>query len=383
MNLSKARLPDSLLFPLAAAINFFSITALLILAGLTGNGELAANIGIVQGAILVVFLSLSGNARNLILASSTEEIEKKLFYFRLTVLLPAVMTIFFLCAGIVETPVWLIGGLIIRRCSEWVAELQLANREKNSDYTFASRYIWINLIAFSPLFLSLIFSEGIVFYFILYAWSIAPAVLVWPFVRWILGLGRSSVNFSGIVQHIGSSVIIGTSTYIFRILIVLLAGKSLGGLMFTAYALGGVVSALYTYALGPSSMVKKKEMNRSKTLIVFVIVCMLIGLAIILAPSIMRDSLEYNSLFIYGVGFSLIGGGIMLLAQKQRLVILQILKKDVFVPDALANILLISTIPFAYYLFGQFSFTVFFLLSAVLNLFFYAFLAQKGRSQHV
>ncbi|RLA46686.1 MAG: hypothetical protein DRR42_18190 [Gammaproteobacteria bacterium] len=65
-------LSKSLLFPLAAALNFFSITALLIITGLTGSGELAANIAIAQGAILVVFLSLSGNARNLILASSTE-----------------------------------------------------------------------------------------------------------------------------------------------------------------------------------------------------------------------------------------------------------------------------------------------------------------------
>lgn len=368
---------------MATVLNFFSITALLIIAGLTGSGELASNIAIAQGAILVVFLSLSGNARNLILASSTEEIEKKLFYFRLVMFLPAVLVVFFLSGGIVETPSVLIGGLIVRKCSEWLAELQLANREKNNDYSFALRYIWINASAFLFLVLALLFFEGDLFYFILYGWGIVPVILVWPYVRWILGLKRGDLNFSGIIPHLGSSAIIGISTYIFRILIVLLAGKSLGGLMFAAYALGGVVSSLYTYALGPSSMMGEEGVKRSNVLIVFVAGCFLTGLVVILIPAFIRDFLEYNSLFLYGLGFSLVGGGIMLLAQKQRLVILQVLKKDVFVPDALANILLISMIPFVYDLFGEGSLTVFFLLSAVLNLFFYAFLAQKGKAQHV
>ncbi|RLA46685.1 MAG: hypothetical protein DRR42_18185 [Gammaproteobacteria bacterium] len=296
--------------------------------------------------------------------------------------LPAVATVLFLSVGIVETPVWLMGGVIIRKCSEWIAELQLANREKGGDYAFASSYIWINGFAFFLLVLTLLFFKEDLFYFALYVWSIVPVVFAWPFIRWILARERGDLNFSGIIPHLGSSTIIGFSTYIFRILIVLLAGKSLGGLMFAAYALGGMLSALYTYALGPSSMVGKKSTKRPNVLIAFVMGCILAGLIVALIPAVIGGFLEYNPLFLYGLGFSLIGGGIMLLAQEQRLVILQVLKKDVFVPDALANILLISVIPFAYYLFGETALTVFFLLSAVLNLFFYVFLARKGKSQY-
>lgn len=78
--ISNKGLSKSLLFLLAAALHFFSITALLIITGLTGSGELVANIAIAQGAILLVFLSLLGNARNFGPAIDTEGAEKKLFY---------------------------------------------------------------------------------------------------------------------------------------------------------------------------------------------------------------------------------------------------------------------------------------------------------------
>ncbi len=78
--------------------------------------------------ILAIFLSLSGNARNLILASSSLDDEKNLFYFRLIALIPAVIAVYCLPRSAIETPIYLIVGLVIRKCSEWLAELQLANR---------------------------------------------------------------------------------------------------------------------------------------------------------------------------------------------------------------------------------------------------------------
>jgi len=49
------------------------------------------------------------------------------------------------------------------------------------------------------------------------------------------------------------------------------------------------------------------------------------------------------------------------------------------VPDALANILLISSIPFAFFLFGKMSFSVLFLWSSILHLMFYVPLGIKTR----
>ena len=71
----------------AVMINFFSITALFMAASLFGMEELSAEIAIVQGAIIAVFLSLSGNARNLILSDQTDDSEQGIFKFRLIMVL--------------------------------------------------------------------------------------------------------------------------------------------------------------------------------------------------------------------------------------------------------------------------------------------------------
>tara|TARA_R110001583_G_C5671425_1_gene411188 strand:- start:14524 stop:15645 length:1122 start_codon:yes stop_codon:yes gene_type:complete len=363
------------LYPLAAAINFFSVTGLLIISGLLGKGELAADIGIVQGALIAVFLSLSGNARSLILANSTDDDERNLYYFRLLLMFPAVIAAFILATSIIDIPIYLFVGLTIRKCSEWFSELQLANREKHNDIHFANRYVQINTAGFLLLILTLAFSWVDVFYLVLYVWALLPAIFLFPYIRWIYDAKRFKLSFSKFIPHIGSTSVIGITTYIFRILIVLLAGKALSGQMFTAYALGGIVSALYTYALGPTLLLRGK--NSNSPIYFFTLLSILVGGGVCLSVLLLDG--ELSSLFVYAIGFSLMGGGIMLLAQRKRMYLLQVAKNDVFVPDALINILITLSIPFAYYAVGQVSLTFFFLWAAILNLLFYSTLSFKSR----
>lgn len=365
-----------LLYPLAAAINFFSVTALLIIAGLLGKGALAADIGIVQGALIAVFLSLSGNARSLILANSNDDDERNLFYFRLLIIFPAVIAAFLLSTSIVDIPIYLIVGLMLRKCSEWLAELQLANREKYNDVHFANKYVLINTFGFLFLVLMLAFSWMELFYFTLYSWAILPVLFIFPYIKWIYNVKPFKLSFTKFIPHIGSSSVIGITTYIFRVLIVILAGKALSGQMFTAYALGGVVSALYTYALGPTLLLQGK--NSNTPIFLFTLLSILIGGGVCVSALLLGVELS-SSLFLYAIGFSLMGGGIMLWAQRKRMYLLQIAKNDVFVPDALINILITISIPFSYYMLGQASFTLFFLWSAILNLLFYSTLSFKSR----
>jgi len=150
--------------------------------------------------------------------------------------------------------------------------------------------------------------------------------------------------------------------------------------MFTAYAIGGVITALYTYALGPSLVLGGMN-NKSKGLIYATTLCILLGMLVTLTALFGVVNI-FSPLFVYGIGFSLIGGGIMLVAQRQRLYIIQVYKKDVFVPDALINILLISSIPFAYSVIGEFSFALFYLWSAALNFLFYVPFMYKSNHEY-
>jgi hypothetical protein len=368
---------QKLLFPLAAAVNLFSVTALLIMAGLSGQAGLAADIAIVQAAIVAIFLSLSGNARNLILAGGLASDEKSLLYFRLVTMIPAAVAVYFLTKSTFDISLYLVIGLIIRKCTEWVAELQLANKEKKNDSTFVLRYIQLNTLAFIGLVLMLIIPSGIDYFLsALYIWAFLPIAFTAPYLKSIFSLKAKKVNLIGFIPHIGSSTIIGISMYVFRVLILILAGKAIAGQMFTAYALGGVISSLYTFAIGPS-LIHQKAKNK-KPLLYFISLCIFTGVVIVLASFSLGDNL-FSQLFMQALGYSLVGGGIMLVSQSYRLHIIQVCKKDVFIPDVLANILLIVTIPFSYYLFKEIAFTMFFLLSAILNLLFYAPLFRRNK----
>ena len=368
---------ENLVFPFAAAINLFSVTGLLILAGLLGYGNLAAEIAVIQGAILAIFHSLSANARNLILARGASEAEEKnLFYFRLVFFLPAIIVGYYLANSVIQISAYVFAGLVIRKCCEWLAELQLANREVRGDFGFARRYVILNATGFLLLVVTLAISgSNLVFYLMLITWAVFPAAFCFDYLRFILSLKKVKLNFSSLVPHMGSTTVIGVSTFIFRVLIVILVGKSLAGEMFTAYAIGGVLSSLYVYALGPT-LVLRQEHQGSRALILFVSACFILGALFILLALYWQNPL-YSPIFLHAMGFSLMGGGVMILAQRQRLHILQVFNKDVFVPDALSNILLIGSIPFAVHLIGKEAVAALFLWSAILAFAFYVPLGYR------
>jgi len=357
------------LFPIAVSINFFSITALIIIAVFLKKEGLAADIAIIQGAIIAIFHSLSGNARNLILASKNDTEEKNLFYFRLLILLPAIIAVMFLIKISINVSIFLVSALVLRRCSEWFAELQLANREKCGDFIFAMRYIKVNTLGLLAIVSTLIFSGLEMFYLSLHIWGILPLVFLWSYIRFIAGIKLLKVSFKKLFPHIGSTFIIGVSTFIFRLLIIILAGKILAGQMFSAYALGGITSALYTYTVGPSLILENRP--RSLKPLIFIVSFLVGSGSLIILTKAFWSEMIYSPIFLSTIGYSIIGGGLMILAQRRRLYLLQVLKCDVFVPDALANILLITSVPYIYYLIGETSFTIFFLWSAVLNCLFY------------
>ncbi len=72
----------------------------------------------------------------------------------------------------------------------------------------------------------------------------------------------------------------------------------------------------------------------------------------------------------------------MLFAQWFRLIILQEKNMSVFVPDALANMLLIMSLPIAYFVIGEIALAVMFLWSAILNFLIYFPLFIKVKLRH-
>lgn len=368
-------------FPAAFMANTFAMMLVMIGLSVFGNSELAADFGIVHGATVALFYSLSGNARSLILSGNHLVGSHTILRMRCLLLLPVTGLAFLLCAGVVEVG-WIFSLLLIgRRACEWLAEIFLSEQELEGK-TDQALYFLLTQGVVSLLFLMAMVLESPMQYGVLLLWSISP--LCWCFrLSLFSSAGRLSAGIGQVVKnllpHFGSTAVVGVSVYVFRLFIILLAGKEVAGDLFTAFAVGGILGAVFTQALGPTLVrneVGSQRIGRANRLLRLTswLSCSL-GLLLISVVALMPSALEWaqkSSLFWSAVGCSLVGSVVMVRAQFVRLRILQDASgKDVFGSDMLANILLVICVPFFYYWLGVASLAVLYLCGAGLSLMFY------------
>ena len=325
-----------LVFPMAALLNSFSMTALLLVFGIAGHSEIAADIGLVQGATLALFYAFSANARNLILADTTDSVAIRLLQARLLLLLPLVGAAFFLSVGIGATAVPLAIVLIVRRVSEWMGEIGLARHERLHQPAYALQ----TLIAESITFLMcLLLPLGFGFDLAASAipWALAPLLAVRHAQLSWRGAGINGITLRSLLPHFGSTAIIGTSVYVFRISIALLAGKAIAGDLFTAFAIGGMIPTIYGQALAPTLAHRFGSAGLPKWLLA-IPATMLVLAAGIVALAIREHAwltvLDRSPVFLLAVGLSIGGGAIMCLAVTLRTRLIQRSSgHEVFGPD--------------------------------------------------
>ena len=347
------RLIKKLIFPAVYAINMFAVTALLIVLGLSNNGELAADVGIVQAASTLVFLSFTANARNLILSEGYNAFSQ-IVIFRLIFVFPLAIVSYYLSTGFVEYLTPLVYLLVLRKACEWISDIQLSEREYSQDYTFCCLYSLMQTLLFLFLAACIVFKIDAFFYPVFLLWSISPCAFVFSLTK--NGI-QNIFPFSWrlLSLHIGSSLIVSSSTFLFRVLILLLTGKEIGGLLFSAFSIGSVINSVYTYAIGPSiSLNSQENKTQSDTVIMHYISLLLIfsGGFIALTNWSVDTGVWSDKLFYMTIGFSVAGSGLMILAQRLRIHMLKMNQKSVFIPDVLSNILIIVSAPFAFFLFG-------------------------------
>lgn len=356
-------------FPLAALLNAFSMTALLVILGVAGNPELAASIGVVQGATLATFYVFSANARNLILADGGELAASRLLQMRLVLLLPLAGIAYFLSVAIGEVATSLALVLILRRASEWIGELGLSQHERLDQQSFAQRAVFGEVIGFLLcLVLSMGFGADLASSAI--PWAFAPLISVFR-ARLLLRASRLFTIHS-VFPHIGSTAIIGISVFVFRISVDLLAGKVVAGELFTAFAIGGIIPTIFGQALAPTLLRRfGPEVMQSRWLAAFPAAMLAVaGGAVMLAiaePAWLVDA-GRSSTFWLATGLSIAGGAVMIFAALLRAHLIHSDDEEVLGPDMLANILLVLSIPLVYFSLGAKSLAGLYLLSACLNL---------------
>jgi hypothetical protein len=366
------------IYPLAFAINFFSMTGLMVVLGLFGKSELAADIGIVQGTTLALFYAFSANARNLILNPSSRISIRELLFSRIILSLPLSVIALFLSVALTGVS-WLIAAiLIVRRCAEWLCELHLSQVELMRNKVFAKKFIVLQSATLITAVLCTFYLKNYFWAGIL-LWALVPLFMLIIFIKENFALESVAHDvFYNMIPHFGSSAITGVTVYVFRLEILLLSGKALAGDLYTAFAIGSLIGSVFVNALGPSLAYEDFSKDniflpgwlKSILLLTFVGGLFIFALA----------EMNFNSLVVFNksiffwsaTGLSLMGGPLMLMAQRSRISLLQLHgDQDVLEPDLITNLLILSFVPFVYYLIGQNVLKILYLINATLAFFFY------------
>lgn len=371
-----------LVFPAAFMANTFAMMLVMIGLSVFGRPELAADFGLVHGATVALFYSFSGNARSLILGEAKEINSAKILRVRFLMVLPLSALAFMLSVGVVGSE-WLFVLLLVgRRAAEWLAEVFLSDQEVHHRKRPALLFFVGQGVLSLLLLLVLVDGAGIV----------VPMTLIWA-VSPLLGcinkrLIRQSVTkdfnllqvLKFLLPHFGSTAVVGVSVYVFRLFILLVVGTQVAGDLFAAFAMGGILGAVFSQALGPTMVRREMSVGGSGRLSKLFSLAMVgsagLGLMLLATAGFAPEWLVWTQksiLFWLAVGCSLLGGVVTVLAQRVRLRMLQDgISGDVFGSDMLANILLITSIPFFFYGGGAESLAVLYLFGAVLSLGFYA-----------
>lgn len=373
------------LFPAAFMSNMFAMTGLMIVLGLAGHSEAAADVGIVHGVTVALLFAFSSNARPIILNRATRIKTESILWTRLLLLVPLGVVAFVLSTNLVEVEASLAGALVLRRCVEWIAEIYVCDMELRKDAKRAVLFLLLQMVFMSAV-LTWELTDLPMRLLVMFAWATSP---LW--IRGHLLLGRFSVRsilIEGGVQllpHFGSTAVIGISTYVFRLMIFVLVGKSTAGDLYTAFAIGGLLGSVFAQAVGPTLVLDeaREAVLRFPSYLKGVMGMMALGGgALFLWGKTIPDQFQWagkSGFFWTAVGLSLLGGVVMILAQRTRLRLLQHHQdKDVYGPDVLINILIVASVPYLFHLIGKGALPFLYLLSSSLGLVFYG--AAKGMS---
>lgn len=374
-----------LVFPASYLSNQLSMTGLLVALGLGGNPQLAADVGIVQGAALALFLAFSGNARNLILKSGGVAPVQQIALVRLILVLPLSAAVFYLGTVLGGVAGDLTSVLILRKTVEWLTEIHLGEAERDQDAAFAFKQLVIQALLLA-IVVAWVVTDAQGLLLVMMVWALTPLLISLRYFRHLLSGLAKLVPLGMMLPHLGSSAVTGIGFYVFRLAILLLVGRAVAGDLYTAFAIGGVLGSIFAAGLGPSLVLHEQTSGRKRMpvwLLGLLVLTSLAGLGITGAAHILPDTIILAGktvLFWKALGFSLIGGVVMVFAHRQRLRDLQHgTQDDVFAPDVLVNMLIVIVVPATFFVFGLHGLSWLYLINASVALIFY-WMTDVGRA---
>ena len=366
-----------MIYPLAYLALTSALTVVLLVVGVAGQAALAAELAVIQGALLATFYSFSANTRSLILQGHDDLTPDRLLAKRVVALPLLGIASYALCVIAAGVSPLLALLLIVRRCCEWLAEVRLCEIEVAGERPAARRAFAIQVAVTLGTALVLAFAP-IAATPILAVFALSPLVTSLPRLRLAaFSLPALRATLRGATPHIGSTAIEGISTYVLRLVIYLIAGREVSGLLFTAFVIGSFIAGLFANVLGPSFALQRARNAQMPhaALLRAVPWAMAAGgaaLSAVVLAARLEPALGKPGYFWLALGLSLLGGGVMIAAQRIRLRLFDQRRGELlFGPDVLRNLTAIIAAPVLYRVVGPQALGALYLVTALLTLFFY------------
>lgn len=369
-------------FPLALAFNSFSLQALIVFTGVSGRPALAADLSLAQAAMIALFFSLSGNARNLILKAPDAEAERSIMQLRLISAPVLAAAALLVSVHLSKVDFFISAAVVLRQLSEWFSEVELARRERSGEAGFARAFLAASALPLAALAASSLWFPAL-FRPLLLLWAALPLLLCGGAIaRGAATLAHISIEWGKILPNCSSTLVIGLVVFFFRLLISGFAGKEIAGQLFTAFAIGGLAGSLYERTIGPSFKVSPELAGARGLFFRLAMILPVAGAALLgalLYYGGQSDFLQRNFYLAAAAGFSLVGGYVMIGAQAIKIDLLHSSgRDDVFMADLLSNFAILAAVPVVFLLFGEGAFTALYLGNAVIVFACYWLMSGRG-----
>lgn len=376
-------------FPVAYMSVTYAITGIYIALGLLGNAGLAAEIALAHGATLATFHAFSANTRNIILAESSNISVADILAVRLLLVVPLAALALALAVAGAGVEVVIALAVVLRRGVEWIGEVQLSEREVAGDRRFAQRFLALQVALAAVVVGASIRNGGEWLVPALYVWALLPAAAS---LRTLVAQGGSMrrlrlQTLNAMAPHFGSTSVIGLSIFVFRLIVGILLVREDAGDLFTAIAIGSFIGTIFANVWGPSLSRAERRGGRrglSPIFSMFLLCLAGAGLLIFVAGVVefdFLDGMRKTFFFWQALGLSLIGGAVMVLAQRSRIRVLEGLDgAGVFGPEVLSSLLLPAAVAVLYAGYGREGMTPLYLINAVLIYVFFRSAEAEGRA---
>ena len=228
------------IFGVLIATNTFILPIIIVLIGLKGEISMIPDITILHATLFMFFFPFNGNSRNYILNTEDEVLINGILTFRTVIYLPLVIISYLTASYIIQIPKITLILLIFIGSFSWILEIYITDCEKKKSYKKVISITFLYFISINFLLFTDITYQTINLFCLILILFIFPVILtvLLKNISILSFYTFKKVFFDKIFNQIGGTTVISISSFVVKLIILLLLPKALAATIFLGYTLG-------------------------------------------------------------------------------------------------------------------------------------------------